>query len=103
MRNLRRLKYGTALLVVSCIVGGFLALSATLLFAVQDIIFEMYPEFLFVENIGQVFITAGIMLMVVSALLIVGGIKSRFSRAWTIFLVVASSIITVLGFSEFDV
>lgn len=103
MENRRKLKYGTSLVVLTSILGGLYILSAILLLTATEMIIAMVgsmgtisPEFEFILT------GAAIILIVIAVLFILGGIKARLSRGWTIVLIVMASLIIFSALTQFE-
>lgn len=103
MENGRKLKYGTALVVLTSILGGLYILAAILVFSARDMIIQMLGGTGAITTEFESILTGvAIILIVIAVFLILGGIKARFSRGWTIFLIVIGSLITLSGLTEFE-
>lgn len=95
-----QLKFGTPVLVLSVIIGVFVALAGLGMMVFEDIINEIDPsinEALAEINMGNIFVIAGVILMVVAAVGIVAGFKAVYSKNWNLFIAIVHGIIA--GFS----
>jgi|SRR5690554_3010343 len=97
----KKLKFGTGSMTIAVIMGVFSGIAGIFILAARDLIGEQLPaeyEQLLVDGL---FVTLAIMLIIMAALLVFAGIKSKYSKGWNIFLIVFA-VFGLLGITTAD-
>lgn len=97
MNQKLKLKFGVPLLVLSIIIMVLSGLGALVLLFLRGFMVGLFPEDASLAGLDFVFVLAALIVLAIGSLILVGGINSRHSRGWSIFLVVMAGIVTLFS------
>lgn len=103
MNHKIKLKYGTPLMVLSIVIMIFSALAALALLFLRDIMVGLFPEDTATEGFDLLFNAAAIVVLVIGVLILVAGVQARYSKGWSIFLLIIAGLSALFAVIEFEV